>query len=158
MAKKKAARKSARKKGGSAPVLARIQGTVKQVRREAEAVLGRARKEAVRLSRDQQRALDGVVKRAQRLRVDFEKLVKQTSKDLEARPKEFLAMLEKQAEKRIEPIVKRLVAPSRNVVNSLAKRVEDLEAQLKAHGHSTPAATPAPAAPPTDVVAPSAGD
>jgi len=159
MAKKKAAKKTAaRKKAGSKPVLARIQSSVDQVRREAEAVIGRARKEAVRLSRDQKRALDGVVKRAQRLRVDFEKLVKRTSKDLESRPKEFLALLEKQAEKRLEPIVKRLVAPSRNALSSLSRRVEELEAQLQQHAHPHPTATPPPPPPPTDVVAPSAGD
>ena len=83
--------------------------------------------------------------------------VKRTSKDLEARPKELLALLEKQAEKRLEPIVKRLVAPSRNTLHSLTRRVEELEAQLKQHAHPAPPATSTPPSP-ADAVAPSAGD
>lgn len=89
MTKKKAFRSEVR----LAPVLSRIQSGVKQMQPDAEAVLSRARKEAVRPPRDQQRTLDGVVKQAQRLRSAFEKLVKRTSQDLESRSKRLLAML-----------------------------------------------------------------
>ena len=155
MAKKKAVRGKVR----SAPVLSRLQGGVKQVRRDAEAVLSRARREAVRLSRDQKRALDGVVKQAQRLRSDFEKLVKRTSKDLESRPKQLLAMLEKEAEKRLEPIVKRLLGPSRQEIQRLARRVHALEQLMQQHSHAeTPAALMPPLPPLPDVIAPSEGD
>lgn len=155
MAKKKVTRSKVQ----STPVLSRIQSNVKQMQRDAEAVLSRARKEAVRLSHDQKRALDGVIKQALRLRSDFEKLVKRTSKDLESRPKQLLALIEKEAEKRLEPIVKRLLAPSRHAVQSLSQRVQDLEQQVKQHAHAEPPAVPAPpASPPPDVVAPSAGD
>lgn len=155
MAKKKAVRSN----GRSAPMLSRIQSGVKQMQRDAEGVLSRARKEAVRLTRDQKRALDGVVKQAQRLRSDFEKLVKRTSKDLESRPKQLLAMLEKEAEKRLEPIVKRLLAPSRQEMQRLAQRVHELEQRVTQHAHAEAPAPPMPPAlPAADVVAPSAGD
>ncbi len=155
MAKKKAVRRQV----GSVPMLTRIQGGVKQMQRDAEAMLTRARKEAIRLSRDQQRALDGVVKQARRLRGDFEKLVKRTSKDLEARPKQLLAMLEMEAEKRLEPIVKRLLAPSRRELQNLAQRVHELEQRVAQHAHAeTPASPMRPALPADDFVAPSAGD
>jgi transposase len=148
-----------RRKPQSTPVLSRVRSGVQQMQRDAEAALNRARKEAARLSRQQQRALTGVVKQAQGLRSDFEKLVKRASKDIEARPKQILALLEKEAEKRLEPIVKRLLAPSRQEMRRLAQRVHDLEQLLQQHAHAEPPAAPAPPAfPPGDVVGPSAGD
>jgi polyhydroxyalkanoate synthesis regulator phasin len=153
MAKKKAVRRKVQKK---TPVLSRIQGGVKKMQRDAEALLGRARKEAVRLSHEQKRTLDRVVGQARRLRADFEKSVKRTSKDLESRSKRLLATLEKDIEKRLEPVVSRLVGPSRQEVQSLSRRVRELEQRVNQHSHAeTPAApTPAPS-PPPDLIAPS---
>jgi hypothetical protein len=155
MAKKQAAGSKLR----STPVLARIQGGVRQMQHDAEAALSRARKEALRLSRDQQRALDSVVKQTQRLRSDFEKLVRRASKDLESRPKQFLAMLEKEVEKRLEPIVKRLLAPSRHELRRLAQRVQELEQLVQQQAHAERPALPGPPSlPPDDAIGPSAGD
>jgi len=155
MAKKKAVRSKVQ----SSSVFSRIQGGVKKMQRDAEAVLGRARKEAVRLSRDQQRALNGAIKEAQRLRADFEKLVKRASKDLESRPKQFLTMIEKEAERRLEPIVRRVLGPSRQEIQKLSRRVRELEQLVQQHSHAEPRAVRAPAsARPAEVVSPSSGD
>jgi polyhydroxyalkanoate synthesis regulator phasin len=154
-----AKKKTARAKAQSSSVLSRIQGSVKKMQRDAQALLGRARKEAVRLSHEQKRAVDRVIGEAKRLRSDFEKSVKRTSKDLESRSKRLLSTLEKDVEKRIEPVVNRLVGPSRQEVQSLTRRVHELEQLVKQHSHAeTPAPPPPPAPLPSDVVSPSAGD
>jgi polyhydroxyalkanoate synthesis regulator phasin len=138
-----------RRKTQAAPVLSRLQGNLKKLQRDAEAMLSRARKEAVRVSRDQKQAVDRIGSEARRLRSDLQKLVKQTSTDLESRSKGFLATIEKEAEKRLKPVVRRLVGdlPLRQEMHQLARRVQELEQRLKQHEHPEPTAS-APAAPP----------
>ncbi len=143
-AKKNAAPKKAKKKQASS-VMSRIQGGIKTMQRNAETLLGRARKEAARLSNEQKRTLDRVIKEAKKLRSDFEKSVKRTSKELEARSKRLLSTLEKDVEKRIEPVVSRLVGPSRQEVRNLTRRVHELEQLVRQHSHAeTPGAAPPP--------------
>jgi len=155
MAKKKAARR----KVESSSVVSRIQSGLKRMQRDAETVLSRARKEAVRLSHEQKRTLDRVVSEARRLRSDFEKSAKRTSKDLESRSKRLLSRLEKEVEKRIEPVVSRLVGPSRQEVQNLARRVHHLEQLVKQQSHpETPTASTQSSLFPPDTDAPSAGE
>ncbi|MFI5366345.1 MAG: hypothetical protein ACHQ4J_12050 [Candidatus Binatia bacterium] len=155
MAKKKAVRK----KVEPGTVLSRLQSGLKKMQRDAEALLGRARKEAVRLSGDQKRALNRVVSEAKRFRSDAQKIAKRTAKDLEARSKRLLSTLEKDVEKRIEPVVNRLVGPSRQEVQDLTRRVHQLEQSLQQHSH-TATALPPPPPPlvPSDAVSPAVGD
>ncbi|MFI5395213.1 MAG: hypothetical protein ACHQ9S_06725 [Candidatus Binatia bacterium] len=158
MAKKKAVRG----KLTAGPVLSHLQGNLKKLQRDAENVLSRARKETVRLSRDQKRALDRVVSEARQLRRDFDKVVKQTSKDLESRSKRFLSALQKEATKRLEPVLKQLVGRNtglREEVQKLSRRVQELETLVTGHSHEeTPAAAPKqpslfpPEAPPPSLV------
>lgn len=70
--------------------------------------------------------------------------MKQTSKDLESRSRGLLSTLEKKAEKRLEPIVRRLVGPSRQEVQNLSRRVHHLEQLMKQLTHEAPT-PPAPA-------------
>ena len=155
MAKKKAVRKKAE----SGTVLSRLQSGLKKMQRDAEALLGRARKEAQRLSGDQKRALNRVVSEAKRFRGDAQKIAKRTAKDLEARSKRLLSTLEKDVEKRIEPVVNRLVGPSRQEVQDLTRRVHQLEQSLQQHSHTATAPPPPPPPPvPSDVVSPAVGD
>lgn len=155
----KAKKKAVSKKVQPSSVLSRIQGGIKTMQRNAETLLGRARKEAARLSNEQKRTLDRVIKEAKRLRSDFEKSVKRTSKDLEVRSKHLLSTLEKEVERRIEPVVNRLVGPSRQEVQSLARRVHELEQLVKqrSHGENPAAATP-PSPFPPNAVESSVGD
>jgi F0F1-type ATP synthase membrane subunit b/b' len=141
MAKKKVARPKAQSK----PMLSQIQSGIKKMRRDAETFLSQARKEAARLSRDQKRSVDRVLSEARRLRSDLQKVVKQTSKELESRSRRMLSTLEKEAENRLEPVVSRLVGPSRQEIQSLSRRVHQLEQLMKQHSH-VEAPTPAPAA------------
>jgi len=155
----KVKKKVAPKKVPSSSVLSRIQGGVKKMQRDGEALLGRARREAVRLSSEQKRMLDRVVKEAKQLRSDFEKAVKRTSKDLESRSKRMLSTLEKDVEKRIEPVVNRLVGPSRQEVQNLTRRVHEIEQLVKRHSHAeTPAAATPPSMLPPDAVEVPSGD
>jgi polyhydroxyalkanoate synthesis regulator phasin len=141
MAKKKVARKTPQ----SSPLLSRIQGGINKMQRDAETVLSRVRKEAARLSNERKRTLDRVVKEATRLRSDVEKSVKRTSKELEARSRRLLSSVEKDVGERIEPIVNRLIGPSRQEVQNLTRRVHELEQLVKQHSHAeTPAAAPQP--------------
>jgi len=141
-----AKKKTAPRKAKAAPVLSRLEGNLKKLQRDAEAMFNRTRKQAVQLlSRDQKRALDRVVGEVRRLRTDFDKRVQRASKDVEARAKDFFATLEKQAERRLEPVVKRLVGPSRQEIQSLSRRVRHLEERLQEHTHTAPPAAPPPA-------------
>jgi len=150
--KKKATRRKAQSKVQSSSILSRLQGGVKKMQRDAEALFSRARKEAARLSHEQKRALDRVVSEAKRLRSDFQKTAKRTSKDLESRSKRLLATLEKEVEKRIEPVVSRLVGPSRQEVQNLSRRMRELEQLVQQHSHvETPAAPTPPSPSPPDV-------
>jgi BMFP domain-containing protein YqiC len=151
-------KKPARRKSATGPLLARLQGGLKKMQRDAEGLLSRARKEAVRLSREQKQAVDRVISQAKRLRTDFEKSVKQTSKDLESRSKRLLSALEKDIEKRIEPAVRQLVErldlPSRREVQNLSQRFHALEAQVQQHSHAETPEAPGQQTPsePSDVV------
>jgi len=139
MAKKKAVRGKAK----PSPVLSNLQGQIKRLQRDAEAVPSKTRKETVRLGQDQKRALQRVVTEAKRLRGDFEKAVKQTSKDLESRSKQFLSSLQKEATKRLEPVLEQLRgrdAGLREEVQRLSRRVHELEQHAKQHSHAETAA------------------
>lgn len=147
MAKKKAVRGKAK----PSPILSNLQGHIKRLNRDAEAVLSKTRKETVRLGQDQKRALQRVVTEAKRLRGDFKKVVEQTSKDLGSRSKRFLSTLQKEATKRLDPVLKQLVgldAGVREEVQKLSQRVQELEQLVKGHSHTeTPAAAPKPPSP-----------
>jgi len=110
--------KSVRKKTVIRPpaqsALSSVRANIEHMQRSAEALLSRRRKE-------------------------FEKLVRQTSKQWESRSKRFVSTLEKQVTKRIEPLVKRLAGQnlaSRREVQSLSKHVQELEQALKRHAPS----------------------
>lgn len=144
MAKKKAARS----KPQASPVMSRVQSGITKMQRDAEALLSRARKEAVRMSHEQKRTLNRVVTEAQRFRNELENSAKRTAKNLESGSKRFLTTLEKNAQKRLEPVVKRFFGrnlASRQEIQSLAQRVRELEHLVKQHSH--PEAPVAPAQP-----------
>ena len=142
-----AKQKAARSKMQSRSVVSRIQGGIKQMQHEVTAPLTRARKEAIRLFREQKRALNRIVREAQRLRRDVERRAQHTAKDLERRSTRLRSMLEKEAAKRLEPVVKRLAGrdlASRREVQSLARRVQELEQLVKQHAQTAAAQTAPP--------------
>jgi len=152
-------KKVVRRKVQSPSVVSRVQSGVKKMQRDAQTLLTRARKEATRLSHEQRRGLDRVVTEAKRLRGDLDTLVKRASKDLESQSRRLLSTLEKDVEKRLAPIVSRLMGPSRLEVQSLAHRVYQLEQLLKQHSHAAPSPTSTPPlSSPPDAVGSSAGD
>ena len=124
-------KKATRKKSPVRQALPRLQVNLKKLGRDAEALLGRARKQATQLvTRDQKQAMQRLLRHAQELRVDLDRRFQHASKDLEARSRRFFATLEKEAEKRLDPIVNRLVGPSRREIQSLSRRVHHLEQVL----------------------------
>ena len=141
-----AKKKTARGKAKPSPILSNLQGHIKRLQRDAEAVLSKTRKETARLGQDQKRALQRVVTEVKRLRGDFEKAVKQTSKDLESRSKRFMSSLQKEATKRLDPLLTQLVGRDTGVreeIQKLSRRVQELEQLVKGHSHTeTPAAVP----------------
>jgi F0F1-type ATP synthase membrane subunit b/b' len=153
MAKKKTASSTSQ----TNQVLGRLQNNLKTLQRDAENLLGRTRKQASQLiSRDQKRALDRLFSQAQRLRADLEKRAQRASKDVESRAERFLSTLEKEAGKRIEPLLRRLDLPSRQEIHNLSRRIGQLERRLRSTRSSAPekpttretesAADPTPAA------------
>jgi polyhydroxyalkanoate synthesis regulator phasin len=120
--------------GGAATsqVLARFQENIRQLQRDAESVLGRTRRQTSELiTRDQKRAVGRLFKEAQRLRGDLETRAHRASKDVESRAEQFLGALEKEATKRLVPLLRRLDLPSRHEVNTLARRIGQLERRLR---------------------------
>jgi F0F1-type ATP synthase membrane subunit b/b' len=143
-------KKATRKKSPVRQALPRLQVNLKSLRRDVETLISRGRKQATQLvTRDQKQAMQRLVNQAQELRADFDKRVQRASKDLEARSRRFFSTLEKEAEKRLERIVHRLVGPSRREVQDLSRRVHDLEQILKQRqsAETTPSAPPELAAP-----------
>jgi polyhydroxyalkanoate synthesis regulator phasin len=121
------------KKQTSNEVIGRLQESIKRLQHDADALLGRTRKQAANLiTRDQQRALDRLFGQAQRLRADLERRAQRASKDVESRAERFLATLEKEASKRLAPLLKRLDLPSRQEIHILSRRVGQLERRV--HG------------------------
>jgi hypothetical protein len=134
MAKRKAERKTTQ----TGSVASRIQGGIRNLQRELAAPLARARNEALRLLREQQRALSRVIRDAQGVRRDVERRAQQTSKDLERRSRRLLSRLEKETAKRLETVVKRLAGrdlASRREVQGLARRIQALEQLMRRNAH-----------------------
>lgn len=127
MAKKKAARIDPQ----TAEVVSRLQDSIGQVQRDADALLRRTQQQAVELiSRDQRRAIERLFRQAQRLRGDLERRAQRASKDVESRAERFLSTLEKETFKRVGPILKRLDVPSRDELRQLSQRLVQLERKL----------------------------
>jgi len=156
MAKKKPAKSASQ----ASQVLARLQSNMKRLQRDAEHLLGRTRKQATQLiSRDQKRALSRLITQAQRLRTDLEKRAQRASKEVESRAEQFFSTLERETAKRLSPLLRRLDVPSRQELNSLSRRIVQLERRVSS---KTPAAvrgsTAAEASRENDEAGPSAGD
>jgi len=131
MPKKKAAGATSQ----ASQVLTRLQSNMKKLQRDAEHLLGRTRKQATQLiSRDQKRALDRLITQAQRLRVDLEKRAQRASKEVESRAEQFFSTLEREAAKRLGPLLRRLDVPSRQELNSLSRRIGQLERRVTSKG------------------------
>ncbi|MBI3783655.1 MAG: phasin family protein [Deltaproteobacteria bacterium] len=149
MAKKRASAKT----GMTTQVLDRLQQNIRQLQRDAESIVGRTSRQATQLiSRDQKRALERMLDQAQKLRTDLEKRAQRASKDLESRAERFLGTLEKETTKRLVPLLRRLDLPSRQEVNTLARRLGQLERRLRA-AEVTTGAEPA-SKPKSDVLEP----
>jgi inorganic triphosphatase YgiF len=143
-----AKKKPARSKMQTSQVLARLQSNMKNLQRDAEALLSRTRKKAEQLiSRDQKRAVERLLDQAKRLRVDFEKRARQASKQVESRAQRLVTTAEKEASKRLEPLLKRLDLPTRAELQGLSRRIAQLEKRARAprQAPNVPAA-PAPTA------------
>ena len=125
--------KARTKRSVAADPLARLRNNMRQLQRDAERVLGRTRKQASGLiSRDQKRALDRLVDQARRLRSDFEKRAQRAQKEIESRAERMLAGVESQVVKRLEPLLRRLDVPTRKELQTLNRRIAQLEKQHKA--------------------------
>jgi hypothetical protein len=108
--------------------LAGLQERMGRLQKDAEALLRRTQKQAASLiSKDQRKALDRLLGQATRLRDDMEKRAERAAKDLEARAERVRLTLEKEVSKRIEPLLRRLDVPSRKDLQSLVRRVNQLE-------------------------------
>jgi polyhydroxyalkanoate synthesis regulator phasin len=111
--------------------LEQVQGTLKRVQAEGERVVGRIRKDASELlSSNRQKAVQDLLKQAQKLRGDLQKRAERAVKDLEKQGQRIVALIEKQAEKGVEPIVRGLNLPTRDEVETLKKRMAQLEKRL----------------------------
>jgi molecular chaperone GrpE (heat shock protein) len=130
-------------KSPATQLFSRLQDNMRQLQRDAQALMKRTRKQATHLiTRDQRRALDRLLRQAQRLRTDFEKRAQRASRDVEMRRERFLATLEKEAVKRLNPILHRLDVPSKAEVHSLSRRIAGLERRMNARRTARAKSTP----------------
>jgi len=149
MATKKKAKKS-KAAGKTNPALSRLQGSMQRLQKDAETLLRRTQKQASSLiSKDQRRAVDRLLTQATRLRDDLERRAERATKDLESRTERFLSTIEKEAGKRLGPLLRRLDLPSRQELQTLGRRVTQLERRLSEK--KSTAAHPAPSAPSSPV-------
>lgn len=134
------ATKKAKSLDDSTPPLAALQDRMTRLQTDAEALLRKTQKQAANLiGKDQRRALDRLLGQATRLRDDLEKRAERAAKDLEARAERVRLTLEKEVSKRMEPLLRRLDLPSRKEMQSLAKRISQIERALKPRKSAAPA-------------------
>lgn len=125
-------------------VLVRLQTSMEQLQRDADALMQRTQQQAVALiSRDQRKAVERLFRQAQRLRADLEKRAQRASRDVESRAERFLSTLEKETGKRLAPLLKRLDLPSRQEVATLSRRIALLEKRIKPSPKGEESARPA---------------
>jgi F0F1-type ATP synthase membrane subunit b/b' len=159
MAKKAAARR----KPQTSTVLSRLQGNLKNLQRDTEALLSRARTQARQIiSHDQKRALDRLVGQARRIRSDAEKRVRRATRQVEPRIERLFSALEKQAQQRFESLVVRLVwrmgLVTQKEMRGLSQRISQLEHRVQSGRparRQKSAARKRPAPAPSQSVAPS---
>lgn len=132
------------KAASSMPSLGRLRTTMRSLQRDADKLLKQTRKRAKTLIRqDGEEALERFLGQATRLRKDVEKRAQRASRDLETRADKFRSALEKEVGQRLSSVLKRLDLPTRREIQSLSRRISDLEKKVR----SRPAAPPAKAAP-----------
>lgn len=108
-----------------------VRGSVTALRKEGEKLVSRVRKEADKLvSRDQGKLIANLVEQATDLRNDFQKRAKKAYQELESRGEKLVKRLEAQAAK-LEPFVSRLSLPSKADIESLKKRLANLERRVE---------------------------
>lgn len=138
-------RKATKSKPQTSQVLSRLQQNMKKLQRDADSLMRQTRRQATQLiGRDQKRALDRLFSQAQRIRSDLEKRAQRASKDVESRAERFLSTLEKEAAKRMGPLMRRLDLPSRQEIQSLSRRIAQLERRVREGFKPTPRTEPAP--------------
>ncbi len=136
------AKRKTKSKRGSEQAITRLQTNMKRLQKEAESLLRRTQKQASTLiTKDQRRAVDRLLSQATRLRDDLEKRADRATKDMESRAERFLSTLEKEASKRINPLLRRLDLPSRQELQTLNRRISQLERQLTAKSAASPASS-----------------
>ena len=117
--------------GGLKARFEQVQDTLKRVQTEGERVVGRIRKDAGELlSKNRQKAVEDLLAQAQKLRGDFQKRAERAVKDLEERGQRIVALIEKQAGKGVDPIIRGLNLPTRDEIEKLKKRMTQLEKRL----------------------------
>ena len=74
--------------------------------------------------------MEDLLAQAKKLRGDLQKRAERAVKDLEERGQRIVALIEKQAGKGVEPIVRSLNLTTRDEVEKLKKRLTKLEKRL----------------------------
>jgi poly(hydroxyalkanoate) granule-associated protein len=109
-----------------------VQTTFNRVQKEGERVVGRLRKDAGDLlGKDRKKAVQELLSQAQKLRNDIQKRAERALKDLEERTQQLISAIEKQAGKGVEPILRSLNLASRDEVDKLKKRLNQIEKRLE---------------------------
>jgi len=126
--------------GQTTQVLGRLQTNIKTLQGDAERLLKRTQKQAQIITRDQRKAVDRVIKQARKLRTDLEKRAQKATKTAESRADKFLSTVEKETSRRLGPLLKRFDLPSRQEIQALTRRINQIEKHLRT-AESTPTQT-----------------
>ena len=110
--------------------LEQVQGTIKRVQAEGERVVGRIRKDAGELLSKTVKRQWKISSHRRRSCVGTSRSAPERRQDLEERGQRIVALIEKQAGKGVEPIVRSLNLPTRDEVEKLKKRLTQLEKRL----------------------------
>ncbi len=128
MATKKAARTAA----SSAQILESLQQNLRRLQEDADATLSRTRRRrAPRVGAEGQRTVERLVGEAHRVRLDLQARAVRTSKSLEVRAERLVGAVEREARRRLAPLLKQLNLPTREEVDGLTKRLAELERKIR---------------------------
>jgi DNA anti-recombination protein RmuC len=108
--------------------LARLSAAMGRLQHDAETLLKQTRGRARSLLNRERRSLLG---QAQQLRNALQRQARRTTRDLERRADQVRAALGSEVTKRMRALVQRLDLPSRNEMQRLSRRVNNLEQAVK---------------------------
>ena len=113
--------------------LRQMRASMKRMQTEGERLVSRLRRDARALTvGSRQEAVSGLVADARRLQTDLRKRAERTIQEIDSQRARILSLLEEQATRLVEAVVKRLNLVTKDDMQDLTKRLSAVERRLDA--------------------------